>query len=449
VLPRTCCTAGMRLRREAVWEYLRGALWVLPGISILLALGAGSVLSAINVAEHSPLHRLVFQGTADDARTLLIGIAGTMITVIALILGLTVVALQMSSTQFSPRLLRNFLQDRHNQLVLSAFVATFAYSAAGLYTVGVSAGNRTTEFPRLAVTGAIALLFVSLLALVYEFHHVAHSMQVDEIMRRVERNTHAVIRECGPDSGDVMMPEVPGSATIVRAVDSGYVQTIHPEPLVEAAVRDRVSIRVAARVGDHVVTGSPLGWVWGATPEAPDAASVSDALHTAIRIGFERTLEQDAAFGMRQLVDIASKALSPAINDPYTAVQAVDHLGVLVASLARRPLSPRSVHETTAGTTVAVPAYAFADYLDLACAQIRRYGSAEPTVGLALIRLLRAATYVTTDPGRRSAIAGQLELLLTDTERDVRQPADFVAVRVEAAILSRQLSALRGDGTEC
>jgi uncharacterized membrane protein len=116
--------------RGVLREYVRGSLWVPPTLSVLVALAAGAVLSSVSVGPRSPL---AFQGTPDDARTLL--------------LGLTVVALQLSSTQFSPRLLRNFLRDRPNQVVLSAFVATFAYSAAGLYTVGVSGGNRTAAFP--------------------------------------------------------------------------------------------------------------------------------------------------------------------------------------------------------------------------------------------------------------------------------------------------------------
>ena len=143
------------IRRDTLSEYVRGSLWVLPTLSVAAALAAGSLLSAVSVGVHSPL---AFQGTPDDARNLLIGIAGTMVTVIALMLGLTVVALQLSSTQFSPRLLRNFLRDRPTQIVLSAFVATFAYSMAGLYTVGVSGGNRTVSFPRLAVSGSIVLL---------------------------------------------------------------------------------------------------------------------------------------------------------------------------------------------------------------------------------------------------------------------------------------------------
>ena len=128
----------VRGRREAWWEYAQGALWVLPAISIVVALALGALLSQVRVSADSPLHRLLFAGTVSDARTLLVGITGAVITVIALVLGLTLVALQLSSTQYSPRVLRNFLRDRPNQLFLSVIVATFAYSAAGLYTVGVS-----------------------------------------------------------------------------------------------------------------------------------------------------------------------------------------------------------------------------------------------------------------------------------------------------------------------
>ena len=124
--------------REAIREYATGSLWVLPGASAVLALAVGFVLSRIHVGPESPL---AFQGTADDARSLLTNVTGTVVTVIALVLGLTVVALQLSSTQFSPRLLRSFLRDRPTQVVLSTFVATFAYSVAGLYAVAYPRGS--------------------------------------------------------------------------------------------------------------------------------------------------------------------------------------------------------------------------------------------------------------------------------------------------------------------
>ena len=206
--------------RDALSEYVRGSLWVLPTLSVLAALAAGTLLSSVSIGPRSPL---AFQGTPDDARTLLLGITGTMVTVIALLLGLTVVALQLSSTQFSPRLLRSFLRDRPNQVVLSAFVATFAYSAAGLYTVGVSGGNRTAAFPRLAVSGAIVLLFISLGLLVFFADHFVHSIQVDAIMNGVQRNTLAVI-EGGLLAGG---EDTPDSAGVGRA---GYVPVLRVRP---------------------------------------------------------------------------------------------------------------------------------------------------------------------------------------------------------------------------
>ena len=149
------------MRREAATEYLRGALWAMPTAAVFLLLIAESVLSSITIESGSGLSPLVFQGTVDDARNLLIGIASTMVTVIALVLGLSVVALQLASTQFGPRLLRNFLRDPVNQLTLSSFVATFAYSTAGLYTVGISAGRESRTWPTHGTPGVSSALHSS------------------------------------------------------------------------------------------------------------------------------------------------------------------------------------------------------------------------------------------------------------------------------------------------
>ena len=167
--------------RRTVWrrsrdflEYGRGALWLLPSVAGVVALFIGWVLSSIDVGDTGPLGWVVFDGTPDDARTLLTVIATAMIGVIATVFGLAVVALQLSSTQFSPRLVRNFLRDGVTQWVLAVFVGTFAYAAAGLYTVGVGAGGRIERFPRLAVSGAILLLFVSVAAIIAFADHLGH-----------------------------------------------------------------------------------------------------------------------------------------------------------------------------------------------------------------------------------------------------------------------------------
>jgi len=283
------------MRRESAVEYTRGALWVLPTVALGLALIAGSVLSSITIDPASSLATLVFQGTADDARSLLIAIASTMVTVIALVLGLTVVALQLASTQFSPRLLRNFLRDLVNQLTLSSFVATFAYSTAGLYTVGISAGERTTDYPRLAVSGALVLLFVSMIMLVFFVHHLAHSIQIDQVMEDVEKRTLHVVRESLAAGDDTARrPETPPAAIPLLATRSGYVQTFHLEGMVQVAAQHGASFAVVPMVGEHVIVRTPLAWAWSTTDTtSPLSAQAAQALQVGldrgVRVGFERT----------------------------------------------------------------------------------------------------------------------------------------------------------------
>ncbi len=419
------------IRREGLREYVAGALWVLPGIAALVAMSAGVVLSHVDIARHSALSPLAFQGTADDARALLIAITSTVVTVIALVLGLTVVALQLSSTQFSPRLLRNFLRDRATQVVLSVFFATFAYSAAGLYTVGVSAGARTENYPRLAVSGAIVLLFASLAMVVYFADHLAHSIQIDALTGRVERGVLGVIRE-RHGTYDQAPPATPPWAVPVISSRSGYVQTAYPQMLLPLVNQHGVVLRLRLRVGEHVVAGTVLAWIWRPTPDdpPPDPQPFHSALDVAVRIGFERTLEQDASFGIRQLVDVACKALSPAVNDPYTAVQSVDHLSVIFCALAVRPLGAEVIRDQDGREVVIVPERRFGEYLAVMCGLIRRYGAREPTVLQALLRLLDSCADMTgDDQDRRGAIFEQADLILSDAEREIAQPADVVAVR--------------------
>jgi uncharacterized membrane protein len=223
-----------------------------------------------------------------------------MVTVIALMLGLTVVALQLSSTQFSPRLLRNFLRDRPTQVVLSAFVATFAYSMAGLYTVGVSGGNHTAGFPRLAVSGSIVLLFISLGLLVFFADHLVHSIQVDAIMHVVEQPVTVIRDGLLPGSQDA--PEAPAGATAITSRRSGYVQAVHCGALLAHAARHGACLRLRPRVGEHVVAGTTLAWIWPASAgaPAPDRKLFTRVLEAGVRIGFERTLQQDAAFDIRR-----------------------------------------------------------------------------------------------------------------------------------------------------
>jgi uncharacterized membrane protein len=189
-------------------------------------------------------------------------------------------------------------------------------------------------------------------------------------------------------------------------------------------------------VGEYVVAGTPLLQVWG---DRADAERFRPVLRYAIRIGFERTAEQDVAFGVRQLADIAVKALSPAINDPYTAIQSLEHIGVVLASLAPRPLGGQLLADPDGSARVWMPGRDLRYYLDLATGQIRRYGCSEPRVVLALIRVLRTTARFCRDDAGRLLVAEQLRLVLEAAELGIRQQADLESVRAAAA---RALSAL-------
>jgi uncharacterized membrane protein len=432
------------MRRTGTSDYLRGALWLMPLGAVVVALAVGAILSSIDIGPDAPLEPLLFQGTADDARTLLIGISGTMMTVIALVLGLTLVALQLSSTQFSPRLLRFFLRDRVNQVVLSVLVATFVYATAGLYTVGVDHGKRVDTYPRLAVTMAIVLLFASLVVLVYFVHHISHSIQIDEVMVGVERATLRVVEHDLPSTGvGGALPEHPARAVVVPAYMSGYVQVIRPEPLVERMVEQDLVCGIVPMVGEHLIVGEPIAWLWrtSAAGPAPDVDVLAAIVRDAVRIGYERTNEQDVAFGIRQLADIAAKALSPAVNDPYTGMQATDHLAVVLADLARRPLGDQLLRDGSGEPRVIAPGRDFATYVELATGQIRRYGSNEPRVLTTLLRALETVGGFCVDDVRRHAVADAAAMVGEAAEHAIVQAGDRTPITDQARAVAARLRA--------
>jgi uncharacterized membrane protein len=292
---------NLLVRRRVLWDYLAGALWVLLTISVLVFLAAGALLSRVSISGHSPL---AFQGSADDAGNVLIVVSTTMITVTGLVFALTIVALQIASGQYSPRLLRNFMRDRGTQVVLSVFVGAFAYSTAGLYTVGTQRAGQQAFVPRLAVSGSLALALASVGVLIYFMHHLARSIQIDAIMSQIQRETREVIDDVYPHPArdpepEARCPDPPAQAVVLPAAISGYVQAIQPASLVETATRQDLVVRLVRRVGDHVVEGTPLAWAWPRSPDQPPPtpALLAEAVADAVQVGFERPWSKTSCSG--------------------------------------------------------------------------------------------------------------------------------------------------------
>jgi uncharacterized membrane protein len=231
---------------------------------------------------------------------------------------------------------------------------------------------------------------------------------------------------------------------------SGYVQAFHAEAFVEVLASRGLTALMVPMIGRHVVAGSPLAWVWETTgervrPLAPDGGTeLRRALAQSVRIGYERTLEQDVAFGIRQLADVASKALSPAINDPYTANQAVDHLGSILAALSLRQHGPQVVADAQGTVRLHVPGRDFAYLVDLALGQVRRYGANEPRVVRALLRVCRELVWF-GDAAHHAVVRRYVETLMSDVTRLVAQPADREPLLAEGAALLQAFDV--ADGT--
>ena len=360
----------------------------------------------------SLIDKVMFQGTAGDARGVLIVVSATMITTTGIVFSLTVLSLQIASSQFSVRLLRTFLRDVPNQVVLAIFVCTFAYATGGLLTVGERAGGGAFV-PKVAVTGSLALAFISIGALIYFLHHLVHSIQIDTIMEGVQRRTLALVDDLFPDpdtpeAAEQAAPEPPTEAVPLLAPKSGYLQTVDVDDLADLAASTGdtpcSSSRSSATTSPPAAPRAGVGA--GVRPATTDPDVVQRILRH-VHIGFERTLQQDIRFGLRQMVDIALRALSPAINDPYTGVQVVHHVSAVEAVLASRAIHDDVRRDRAGAVLVWLPYPGFATYLHVGCSQIRRYGAQEPLVLAALLQLLSAVAQNCVDPDRVARLSGR------------------------------------------
>ncbi|MFT4136497.1 DUF2254 domain-containing protein [Microbacterium sp.] len=421
---------------------LGGELWVMPLLFALGALVLGSVVSLVQPPPDSWLAPLLFQGSAEEARRLLIACATSIVGVLALVVGLTMVALQMAANRYSPRLLRNFIRDRTTQLVIAVFVGAFTYNAAGLFTVGAGHENGEGEYPRLAVALGLLLLFVCIAALVFYLDRMVHAIQIERVLTGISQSGIRSIADQPPGvggdagSGDLAVAAgPPADAVPVLSSASGYIEFIAPRTIVTAAERSGATVLLESPVGAHIVAGTPIAWVW--PPEAC-TDELRHAIAVGIEIGLERSRRQDISVGFHQIVDIGVLAIH---NFDYnTGVQCINELSVLLCELARLPLGP-VLYKSISGTPrVILPARNFNYYMDIACGQILRRGVGEPAVLRALLGMLcDVATIVAFDDRRRS-VKLRIRELIEGARETVHHPAELA--RLEA-LADKALASLK------
>ena len=316
---------------------LRDKFWAVPLLCAVLAALLGLSLTALDDWFDTSLKvPFLFAGGPEGARALLSAIITSMISFTGLVFSITIVVLQLTSSQFSPRVLRTFLRDWIIQIALGVFVATFVYALVVLRSVRGTAQTETSV-PQISVTVAFGFVLASVVVFLFYIDHVAQSIRAASIVDRIGEETRGVLESQHPADAEqrspLSVPRTPGHRT--HADRPGVVQQVDDQALLALAEEHDVTICLLRAVGEFVPGSAPLLEVHG--EGRPD----DDALRAAVHVGKERALDEDVGFGLRQLVDIAERALSPGINDPTTAVQVIDQLHDLLRRLATRPLLPR------------------------------------------------------------------------------------------------------------
>ncbi len=412
-------TTWLTTKRDA----FKSQLWPIPTIAVVAALLMGLGLPQLDSAINEHLSRrvsgLLFEGDADAARSLLGAIASSLITVTALTFSLTVVTLQLASSQFSPRLLRTFTSDQFVQATLALFLATFTYALTVLRAVRSSSGGGQAEFvPKLAVTMAFLLAVASVLGLVLFLAHLTAQIRVETMLRNVARDASRTMRSVLSERNhaDGVLepgPRAPLDAVPLLARDDGFVTWIDGPDLMTVAMAEDALLSLDVSPGSFVVRGTPVGTAWPASGERFDKDAtdrIVDSVLGSLHTGFERTQSHDVGYGLRQLVDVANKALSPGINDPTTAIHALGHISAFLCDLTDHDLDPQLLRDGDDRVRVTLHRPDFSAYVDLGISQPRRYGANDPQVLEKIFQVLLDLSHRAA-PDQRCVIRDHLERL--------------------------------------
>jgi uncharacterized membrane protein len=412
---------------------LRGGFLVRPLI-IALTLGCVGVLFVTLDMSIPALNGrtpgLLFPFLVDPqvAQVILGGIATSMMTVVSIVFAILLTSLALASMQYSPRILVSFARDHVTQQTLGIFLGTFLYCLAGL----PAAHSLPHPFtPVITVLGAMALAFLCVACLLYFIHHISQAISVNHIVDNIAGETEAVIDEIMPLPLRLSrMPEAapaqPGlrNASILSA-SSGYIRFIDTRRLVALAKTYKVEARVLRHVGHFVPAGVPILTVSKGDRITPE---VNDAFASVFDLGSTRTLQQDIEFGILLIVDIALKAISPAVNDPSTAISCVDQLSRILIRFASREPQDSLLYDPPGVVRASIPWLGFERLVTSAFEQIRVYSKADIAVSLRMLRALTDIATTVSDPayhqtlleqGRR-IVAGCSENLGADELREVR-----------------------------
>ena len=427
----------IRLRTSSFVEGLRSSLFFVPMIGVLVAVGLGTIALGVDRRFSTETSDLSFglTSTVESARALLSTVAGATISFAGIAFSVSLLTVQQASSQYSPRVVHALFRDPFNRRVMALVVGTFTYCVVVLRSVRTALEQGGSPvIPNLSVAIGVLLGIVTILAVVAFIDHSTHDVDISEILAKVTGEAVAQARRewSDPGAGD-RGPEraVVGGGEPVCSIlfeRSGWVQRVDAEAL-HRCVPEGTTMRVEAHPGHYAVPGASVCTL-SAIPD--DLDRVSRQVRDAVTVGATRTMQQDVSYGLRQLEDVALKALSPGINDPTTAQDAIFHLvAVLVELLGREP--PARVRSTSGSTVILSRQPTHASLVQLSFDEVRRAASTQPTVCIYLLvalDLLRRALGPDDSGEVEAAIADQTRLVLAGCEAAGHLPSDLQLVRI-------------------
>ena len=416
---------------KQLWSNLRSNFWFMPSLIVLASIAlAVTLIQSDSAGSDRWLNQWprLFGAGAEGARGMMSTIAGSMMSVVGVSFSMILVVLALASSQYTSRILRNFMRSRVTQVVLGIFAGIFTYCLIVLRTI--RSGDEGAFVPNLAVFFGFVLALVGVGALMFFIHHIASSIQASSIIASIAKETNVTIdllfpEKLGqsPDEDDdeqTQRPLAKRNWRVIQSKESGYIQNVNNTGLLRVARDWKTVVRMERGIGEFVVQNTPL--VSLAMEEQPDQKTIA-ALQAAFSISRFRTVEQDPAFGIRQIVDVGLKALSPGINDTTTAVTCVDYLTAIMALIAPRQIPSSHLYEEGELLVIAKGS-SFEGLLSESFDQIRNNANGNVAIILRMLDSFQTLAGLTANPQRRRALREQVQLIAELAERTVKSIHD-------------------------
>ena len=400
----------MRLFNPA--SRLSAGLWFVPLVCVVAGIGLSFGTIAVDKAYDYAIVPQSISGGPDAALQILGTVAASMVSLAALVLTITMVVVQLAMGQFSPRIVQRILQDKPSQLAIGVFVGTFAHAMLTLREVQTEGAG---VVPGLAVVTAFVLVIISIMVLVWYVNHIGRKLRVSALIELVGVDTRALLNRFY--AKPLITPSSDGHT--ICAPNSGVITQIDHQELVRIAQAGDCVLTLKPALGEFVPAGAPVFEVSG-----PGRGVDARAAMRFIKLGLERTLDQDVAYGLRMLVDIAERSLADSpFLDPTTAVQAIDRLHDCLRQLAPRPFPDGRYRDERGEVRLVTPSLTWQDYVHLVFDEIRMAGAASPQVARRLHAALQDLMTV-APPARQTALHEQLDLLRDAVENSFTDAAD-------------------------